>query len=129
MKNVGPWHGRGPTRKVSEGVRIDELRFNDEGQVVEAWCNRQLFEEERELLLRDPDRHHPAVFDPALLVPVPLPAEGESGVLVPEQMLRVAQQWAEMWNMAAAAGPPDPDWLEPLLEPDFRMMDALGFTG
>ncbi|GLC45011.1 hypothetical protein PLESTB_001744000 [Pleodorina starrii] len=123
MKNVGPWHGKPATRQISEGVRIDELRFNEAGQVSEAWCNRQLFEEERELLIREPSRHHAPAFDPSLLVPVPLPEAGQGGLTAPGQLLNT-------WNVVAAAGPPpDPDYLDALLEPDFILMDALGFTG
>ncbi len=33
-----------PPPSVSEGVRIDELHFDTECKVVEAWCNRQMFE-------------------------------------------------------------------------------------
>ncbi|KXZ52176.1 hypothetical protein GPECTOR_10g805 [Gonium pectorale] len=129
MKNVGPWHGKEPTHRMSEGVRIDELRFSVDGKIVEAWCNRQMFEEERELMLREPERHHPAVFDPSLLVPVPVAGEGEAGLTSPQQLMRVAEIWAEAWNMAADAGPPDPDALEALAEPNLHMMDALGLTG
>ncbi|KAG2438496.1 hypothetical protein HXX76_005047 [Chlamydomonas incerta] len=146
MHNVGPWRGQPATGRVSEGVRLDELRLNTAGQVVEAWCNRQLFEEERSLLLRDPPTHHAACFDPAWLVPVPAGPGGSGGEaggsseagggggggtnpMSAEQLLRVARMWAEAWNCAADAGPPDPDLLDGLAEPGFSMWDALGLTG
>ncbi|KAG2483641.1 hypothetical protein HYH03_017518 [Edaphochlamys debaryana] len=133
MKNTGPWHGQPPSGRTSAGFRLDELRFNAAGQVAEAWCNRQLFEEERPLMIRDPSRHHPAAFDPTLLQNVPAPQGGSSDesaqLMSPQQLTNMAGLWAEAWNVSADVGEPDPSQLDALVDPDFQMLDALGLTG
>ncbi|GIL52456.1 hypothetical protein Vafri_8333, partial [Volvox africanus] len=113
-----------------EGVRIDELRFDSEAKILAAWCNRQLFQEERDALLRDPDHHHAASFDRSLLrSQVSEHEDGSHGPLSPHKMMQVASIWAELWNVATASGSLNPDILDSLMEEDFALYDLLGFTG
>ncbi|KXZ41546.1 hypothetical protein GPECTOR_401g233 [Gonium pectorale] len=130
VESCGPWMGREPTGRESEGVRIDELRFDPEAKVLEAWCSRQMFQEEREALLRDPATHHAAAFDrSALRQCVEEHENGSHGPLAPHKMMRVAAMWAESWNVATASGSLNPDLLDLIAEPGFTLHDLYGLTG